>query len=96
MKRIDKLLFSQGNRCFFCNGTIPDKEKSIEHLVALSRRGENVDDNCVVCCVAVNGLLGNLSIKEKFRIMMSQGPSFSCPAAGSTVSEDCETSEGCD
>jgi 5-methylcytosine-specific restriction endonuclease McrA len=50
MKQLERLLFLQGHRCFFCQQTIPDGEASVEHLVASSNGGGNEDDNCVACC----------------------------------------------
>ena len=39
MKQLERLLFLQGSRCFFCGETIPIGEASIEHLVATSNGG---------------------------------------------------------
>jgi 5-methylcytosine-specific restriction endonuclease McrA len=65
MKQIDRLLFFQGNRCFFCDHDIPEGEASVEHLVPTSLDGGNDDDNCVVCCKTLNLALGNRPVKEK-------------------------------
>jgi hypothetical protein len=81
MKQLERLLFLQGHRCFFCQQTIPDGEASVEHLVASSNGGGNDDDNCVACCKAVNAVLGSLSIKAKIQAVLNQRGAFSCPRA---------------
>lgn len=81
MKQLERLLFLQGQRCFFCQQAIPDGEASVEHLVESTNGGSNGDENCVVCCKAVNSALGSLSIKEKLQVVLNQHGSFSCPKA---------------
>ncbi len=81
MKQLQRLLIQQGHKCFFCAGAIPPGEASVEHLDALSNGGERTDQNCVVCCRALNTALGNLSIKDKFRAILSQPHPFLCPIA---------------
>jgi hypothetical protein len=80
MKQLQRLLFQQGNRCFFCAEPIPEGQASVEHLDALSNGGVKSDRNCVVCCRAVNLALGNLSVKEKFRAILCQPSPFTCPS----------------
>lgn len=83
-KPLDRLMFAQGNQCFFCNMPLPKSEASVEHLVPSSRSGSNSDDNCVACCKAINNLLGNMSLKEKIRVVLNQNSKFVCPnGAGS-------------
>ncbi len=79
MKQLERLLFLQGQRCFFCQQAIPDGEASVEHLVASANGGSNGDENCVACCKAVNSALGSLSIKEKLQVVLNQRGTFSCP-----------------
>jgi hypothetical protein len=79
MKQLERLLFLQGHRCFFCGQTIPAVEASIEHLVATSNGGAKDDENCVVCCKAVNLALGHLSVKAKMQAVLNHHGSFSCP-----------------
>ncbi|MEH0168492.1 HNH endonuclease [Roseateles microcysteis] len=85
MKQLQRLLFLQGNRCFFCDLQIPEGEASVEHLDALSNGGEKLDENCVVCCKTVNAALGNLSVKEKFRAVLRHKGGFTCPRQAGTV-----------
>jgi len=79
MKQLDRLLFLQGQRCFFCRQGIPAGEASIEHLVATANGGANIDENCVVCCKAVNIALGHLSVKAKLQAVLNHRGGFSCP-----------------
>jgi hypothetical protein len=79
MKQLERLLFLQGHRCFFCQQSIPVGEASVEHLVASSNGGGNDDDNCIVCCKAVNAALGNLTVKAKLQAFLNQRGAFSCP-----------------
>jgi len=59
----------------------------VEHLVASSIGGSNSDENCVVCCKAVNALLGRMSLKEKVRVVLNQEGYFKCPnSAGASKS----------
>ena len=79
IKQLDRLLFMQGNRCFFCGDSIPDGEASVEHLVASSKGGARDDENCVACCKTINGVFGSLSVKAKLQIVLSHRGQFKCP-----------------
>jgi hypothetical protein len=83
MKQLDRLLFFQGNRCFFCEQPIPEGEASVEHLVASSNGGCNDDDNCVACCKSINVAFGNRPYKEKLRALISHRGLFTCPTNSS-------------
>ena len=78
---LQRLLFLQGQRCFFCEQPISSGEASIQHLAALGNGGTNADDNCVVCCSAVNAMLGNLTVKEKIQVSLRHRGAFVCPRA---------------
>jgi hypothetical protein len=91
MKQLERLLFLQGNRCFFCGDPIPEGEASVEHLVATSNGGPKEDENCVVCCKAVNAALGNLPIKAKLQAVLNQRSRFTCPRLGSRPEGQCST-----
>ena len=79
MKQLERLLFLQGNRCFFCRQTIPNGEASVEHLAATSNGGTKDDENCVVCCKTINAALGNLSVKAKLQVVVNHQGVFTCP-----------------
>ena len=85
MKQLERLLFLQGNLCFFCQQPIPVGEASVEHLAATSNGGAKEDENCVVCCKTVNAALGNLSVKAKLQVVVNQRNGFVCPHAESEI-----------
>lgn len=76
---LDRLLFAQGGLCFFCTQPIPKADASVEHLLASANGGSNLDENCVVCCKAMNALLGSMSLKEKIQVVLNQKGKFKCP-----------------
>ena len=77
-------MFVQGGLCFFCKQPLSKAEASVEHLFASANGGGNNDENCVACCKSVNALLGSMSLKEKFRVVLNQKGQFKCPnGAGS-------------
>ena len=83
-KPLDRLMFVQGGLCFFCKKPLPKAEASVEHLFASANGGGNNLENCVVCCKAVNALLGSMSLKEKFQVVLNQKGDFKCPKGAST------------
>jgi HNH endonuclease len=78
-KLLDRLLFAQGGRCFYCRQELPKSDASVEHLVATSKGGGNTDENRVACCKTVNALLGSMSLKDKFQVLLNQKGAFNCP-----------------
>lgn len=72
-------MFVQGGLCFFCRQPLPKAEASVEHLFASTNGGSNNDENCVACCKSVNALLGSMSLKEKFQVVLNQKGQFNCP-----------------
>jgi hypothetical protein len=86
-KPLDRLMFVQGGLCFFCKQPLPKAEASVEHLLAGANGGSSKDENCVACCKAVNALLGSMSLKEKFQVVLNQKGQFKCPnGAGAAIS----------
>jgi hypothetical protein len=77
--KLQSMLFLQGQRCFFCNRTIPKGEASVEHLVPASKGGPEHPDNLVACCKTLNTIFGNMSVKEKLRAILKQNGKFVCP-----------------
>ena len=69
----------------FCKQVLPKADASVEHLVASANGGSNNDENCVACCKAVNALLGSMSIKEKFQVVLNQKGQFKCPNGTAVV-----------
>jgi HNH endonuclease len=76
---LQRMMFLQGQCCFFCNRTIPKVEASIEHLVPSSAGGTDHPDNLVACCKSLNTLFGNMNVKEKIRAILKQNGKFVCP-----------------
>jgi hypothetical protein len=84
-KLLDRLLFLQGGRCFYCKRELPKSDASVEHLVATSKGGGNTDENRVACCKTINALLGSMSLKDKFQVVLNQKGAFSCPNRSAIV-----------
>lgn len=84
-KPLDRLMFVQGGLCFFCKQPLPKSEASVEHLQASANGGNNNDENCVACCKAVNAMLGSMSLKEKFQVVLNQQGRFKCPNGAGSV-----------
>jgi hypothetical protein len=78
-KPLDRLMFIQGERCFFCKQPLPWAEASVEHLLATANGGNNMEENCVACCKTVNRLLGSMALKDKFQVVLNQKGQFKCP-----------------
>jgi hypothetical protein len=78
-KPLDRLMFAQGGLCFFCKKPLSQSDASVEHLVATANGGHNHDNNCVVCCKALNALLGSMSLREKIKVILNQRGDFKCP-----------------
>ena len=78
-KRLERLLFVQGDHCFFCKSPLPKTEASIEHLFASANGGGNNEENCVACCKSLNAILGSMSLKDKFQVVLNQKGNFKCP-----------------
>jgi hypothetical protein len=75
-----RLLFAQGNKCFFCRRSLAAGEASVEHLLGRSHGGTSTDANVVACCRSVNALFGAMTVKEKLRVVLEQDGRFRCPA----------------
>ncbi|MES2460514.1 MAG: HNH endonuclease [Armatimonadota bacterium] len=76
---LDKALFLQGGLCFFCNKTLSNDEASVDHLLPKSRCGTNEAENLVACCKTLNGIFGDMTLKEKLRVVLNQKGKFVCP-----------------
>jgi hypothetical protein len=84
-KPLDRLMFAQGERCFFCKQPLPRGEASVEHLLASAKGGSNDIENCVACCKVMNALLGSMSLKDKFQVVLNQKGNFKCPTSASAI-----------
>ena len=82
--KLEKLLFTQGGKCFFCKKKLERNDASVEHLLAKANGGNNNNnENCVACCKAVNLLFGSLPLKQKIEIILNQEGRFLCPVGES-------------
>lgn len=84
-KSLERLMFVQGGLCFFCKQPLSKADASVEHLLASANAGSNHDDNCVACCKSFNALLGSMSLKEKFQVLLNQKGHFRCPNSGGSA-----------
>ena len=82
---LERLMFVQGGLCFFCKQPLSKADASVEHLLASANAGNNHDDNCVACCKSFNALLGSMSLKEKFQVVLNQKGQFKCPNSGGSL-----------
>ena len=62
------LLKRDGSGCFFCHLEMPDEDRSLEHLVAVTHGGPNHISNFVLAHRRCNAKVGHLSVMEKVRI----------------------------
>jgi hypothetical protein len=76
---LQRMMFLQGQLCFFCNRTIAKGEASVEHLIPSSAGGTDHPDNLVACCKTLNALFGHMTIKEKICVILKQNGKFVCP-----------------
>ncbi len=79
MTKLEKLLYLQSDKCFFCGQALTKDEASIEHLQPRSGGGNNADGNLVVCCKRLNQLFGSISLRRKFEIILEKAGDFQCP-----------------
>ena len=77
--KLERLLFLQSNKCFFCGRVLTKTEASVEHLQPKSGGGNNADGNVVACCVTLNRTFGSISLKRKFEIVLEKAGKFTCP-----------------
>lgn len=85
MSKLEKLLYLQSGKCFFCREPLALGDASIEHLHPRSKGGKDMDDNLVACCAALNQTFGSMDLRTKFDFIISSGGVLQCPAkAGRT------------
>ena len=79
LKKLEKMLYLQGGKCFFCGEKLGLADANIEHLHSLSKGGKREADNEVVCHKTLNETFGNLPLKQKFEFVLKAAGSFRCP-----------------
>ena len=79
LTKLEKMLYLQGGKCFFCGEILQSGEANIEHLYPLSKGGTRTEDNEVVCHKTLNETFGNMPLKDKFEFVLKHSGSFRCP-----------------
>ncbi|MEN8216418.1 MAG: HNH endonuclease [Pseudomonadota bacterium] len=69
MKKINPLLFNQGNKCFYCNAVLDINEATIDHVIPRAKGGTDDIDNLVVCCKYANQAFADCSPKYKMAVI---------------------------
>ncbi|MCL6271434.1 HNH endonuclease [Sansalvadorimonas sp. 2012CJ34-2] len=77
--QLQRLLWLQGNTCFYCGRKLHLKEASIDHVLPRSEGGTDVVANKVVCCRTINQTFANMPIKEKMRCVIQWRGDVPCP-----------------
>lgn len=77
--KLEKILYLQAGRCFFCGEPLEAKDANIEHLNPRSKGGTNKEDNLVVCHKSLNTIFGDMDLKRKFEFILKAAGSFKCP-----------------
>ena len=80
ISKLEKILYLQSGKCFFCRQQLALSEASIEHLHPRSKGGSSTEDNEVVCCTALNQTFGNMDLRTKFDFVISAAGSIKCPS----------------
>lgn len=60
---LDKLIYLQDNKCFYCETDLKNY-KSIEHLIPISKGGDNNNNNLVYSCKSCNLQKNTSTLKE--------------------------------
>ena len=77
--QLQRLLWLQGNRCFYCGTELPASEASIDHVMPKSQGGKDVIENKVVCCRAINNTFADMPLKDKLRSLLQWQGKMPCP-----------------
>ena len=77
--KLERILYLQQGKCFFCGEKLAAADANIEHLHPLSKGGTRTDDNEVVCHKTLNDTFGSLPLKQKFEFVLKAAGSFRCP-----------------
>lgn len=79
LTKLEKMLYLQSGRCFFCGEPLDISEASIEHLWPVSQGGQRIESNEVVCHKTVNDAFGAMDLKRKFEFIIRSAGEFTCP-----------------
>lgn len=79
LTKLEKILYLQSGKCFFCGESLPIDKATIEHLNPKSKGGTSTADNEVVCCAELNHTFGDMELKRKFEFILKAAGQFKCP-----------------
>jgi hypothetical protein len=79
LTKLEKMLYLQQDKCFFCGEKLALADANIEHLQPLSKGGSRTEDNEVVSHKTLNETFGNLPLKQKFEFVLKAAGTFRCP-----------------
>jgi 5-methylcytosine-specific restriction endonuclease McrA len=79
LTKLEKMLYLQGGKCFFCGELLEPDDASIDHLLPLSQDGKRVESNEVVCHRTVNEAFGSMDLKRKMDFILRSAGRFQCP-----------------
>jgi CRISPR/Cas system Type II protein with McrA/HNH and RuvC-like nuclease domain len=89
--KLQRLLYLQGGRCFYCGANLPLDTASIDHVIPQSMGGDNSQENVVACCKTLNQWFAALSPKRKIEIMRNWNAPLPCPADHGEARQDDDT-----
>jgi hypothetical protein len=79
LTKLEKMLYLQQGKCFFCGEKLALADANIEHLHPLSKGGTRTEDNEVIYHKSLNDTFGNPPLKLKFEFVLKAAGSFRCP-----------------
>jgi 5-methylcytosine-specific restriction endonuclease McrA len=79
LNKLEKMLYLQQGKCFFCGEPLAAAEATIEHLHPISQGGQRVESNEVVCHRSVNEAFGAMDLKRKIKFILDASGKFRCP-----------------
>jgi 5-methylcytosine-specific restriction endonuclease McrA len=74
-----RLLYLQGDLCFYCRRKLDLSNATIEHVIPKSMGGKGDESNVVVCCRAINNLFANMTPKQKIEALLAWHGRMPCP-----------------
>ena len=84
LTKLERMLYLQGGKCFFCGELLVVADASIDPLLPLSQAGQRVESNEVVCHKSVNEAFGAMDLKRKMEFILRSSGRFYCPEAKKT------------
>ena len=57
----------KGSRCIYCESKLNDKNATADHIVPISKFGNNCQVNLIVCCKECNNERGSMNFDEYLR-----------------------------